>query len=148
MMRAGKGIDIEGAENRTGVALPQEMPSWPVHQSTKPPDSQEPTIKPQEAKIFLAASKCISVTQVLQNFYLFFVKNTLQWLEMSSVTLYKCAPTKTGVPKSFTQTFNQSHIIQAWTTPVSFLVSQLWPTMIRFNSYKRHVHLTFHLMQQ
>ena len=54
MMRAGgKGIDIEGAENRTGVALPQEMPSWPVHQSTKPPDCHEPqTTKLPDAKSF------------------------------------------------------------------------------------------------
>ena len=71
MIRAATGINIEGVENRTGVALPHEMPSWPVHQSSKPPDSQEPTIKPQDAKIFLAASECLGVTHLLQNLYPF-----------------------------------------------------------------------------
>ena len=85
MIGAATGFNIEGVENRTGVALPQEMPSWPVHhQSTKPPDRQEPTIKPQDAKIFLAASKCISVTQVLQNFYPFFEEDTaMAWNVLS-----------------------------------------------------------------
>ena len=129
----------------------------PGHQSTKPLDSQEPTIIPQDAQNIFSCQRTHC--------------NGLKCLEWPCASA-QCTSTKTGVPKSFTQTFNNAsvcnlgkcqwtgghhrieNITKQWvsfsTRVASFKPEQhQWVSskkvkvLIRLKSNKSNVHLTF-----